>query len=291
MSIHITRVFTHCCAGLLVSGFAGGNAADWDHNDIDKWDDLPDSVCGLGKVQSPLDFNTSIEWPASREELVVSYPATISAAVSNNKHGSPQINFPDGEAYVTLDGDRFNLLQLHFHSPSEETFDGVAPDLDAHLVHQNPETKQLLVIGVTFNEGMESNELLDIAVKNDPTADSDTKSPVKGVPLAAFVPRADMYTFDGSLTTPPCTEGVKWFVSQEIVSATKSEIEALRAVAESQGLDDGNARPTQPLNGRPVRTIKAQMSASAKEANPTTASAATMLSGLVAGIVAIAVLA
>lgn len=128
-------------------------------------------------------------------------------------------------------------------------------------MHQNPETKQLLVIGVTFNEGEEENPLLEIAVKNDPTAESDTENPVSGVPLASFVPDAQMYTFDGSLTTPPCTEGVIWFVSQEISSATASEIAALRAVAESQGLKNGNARPTQPVNGRPIKTIQGEKSA------------------------------
>jgi len=273
--------------GLLASFSAGAIAAEWDHNDIAGWADLPDSVCGSGQVQSPLNFNSSMDWPASSEQLVVSYPQAISAAVSNNKHGSPQLNFPSGEAFVTLDGERFNLLQVHFHSPSEETFDGIAPDLDAHLVHQNPETEQLLVIGVTFNEGEESNELLDIAIENDPTADSDTKVQVTGVPLAAFVPNAEMYTFDGSLTTPPCSEGVKWFVSQQIMSATKSEIEGLRAVAENQGLENGNARPTQPLNGRPVRTIMAQMSA--PSTTSTQASAAAMISGITAAILTAAV--
>lgn len=275
-------------AGLLALFSAGAIAAEWDHNDIAAWADLSDSVCGLGQVQSPLNFNRSMDWPVSSEQLVVSYPQAISAAVSNNKHGSPQLNFLSGEAFVTLDGERFNLLQVHFHSPSEETFDGVAPDLDAHLVHQNPKTEQLLVIGITFNEGEESNELLDIAIENDPTAASDTKIQVTGVPLAAFVPNAEMYTFDGSLTTPPCSEGVKWFVSQQIMSATKSEIEGLRAVAEDQGLENGNARPTQPLNGRPVRTIKAQMSA---PSTSTQASAAAMISGITVAVLTAAVFA
>ena len=154
-------------------------------------------------MQSPINFNTSSEWPAAKESLVLNYPSSIDAMVSNNGF-SPQLNFPEGEAYVTLDGEKFELLQIHFHAPSEETFDGVAPALDSHLVHQNPETKQLLVIGVTFNEGKENNALLDIAVENDPTAESETKNPVAGVPLASYVPDAPMYTFDGSLTTPPC---------------------------------------------------------------------------------------
>lgn len=246
-------------AGLLISASAAGGEGSWDHNDIDAWASLPDSVCGLGQVQSPINFNTSSEWPAAKESLVLNYPSSIDAMVSNNGF-SPQLNFPEGEAYVTLDGEKFELLQIHFHAPSEETFDGVAPALDSHLVHQNPETKQLLVIGVTFNEGKENNALLDLAVENDPTAESETKNPVAGVPLASYVPDAPMYTFDGSLTTPPCSEGVLWFVSQKIASATASEIDALKSVAESQGLKTGTARPTQPLNGRSIETITPEKS-------------------------------
>ena len=252
---------------MLASASAAG-AAKWDHNDIDAWGKLPDSVCGLGQVQSPIDFNTTATWPASQQNLVLNYPTSTVALVSNNKHGSPQLNFDAGEAYVTLDGEKFELLQIHFHSPSEETFDGVAPALDSHLVHQNPETKQLLVIGVTFNEGKNSNSLLDIAVENDPSAESDEKKPVTGVPLASYVPNAPMYTFDGSLTTPPCSEGVLWFVSEEISSATAAEINALKSVAESQGLENGNARPTQPVNGRSIKTITAQKKSEPSESEP-----------------------
>lgn len=240
---------------MLVSTSASGDGPKWSHNNIEEWDNLPDAVCGLGQVQSPIDFNTSADWPAAEESLVISYPNTVPVMVSNNHHGSPQLNLPEGEAYVSLDGEKFQLVQIHFHSPSEETFNGVAPDFDAHLVHQNPETKQLLVIGITFNKGDADSPVLGIALENDPTAESEIEVPVTGVPLASFVPDASMYTFNGSLTTPPCTEGVIWFVSSEISSASSAQIAALKAVGQTQGLENGNARPTQPLNGRSIMTI------------------------------------
>ena len=100
--------------------------------------------------QSPLNFNGTSGLEPSGKSLTISYPASAAGSVFNNGHGSPQIAFTPGDATVSYDGTTYNLLQVHFHSPSEETIDGVAPALDAHFVHASDEGA-LLVIGVMFD--------------------------------------------------------------------------------------------------------------------------------------------
>ena len=149
----------------------------------------------------------------------------------------------------------------HFHSPSEETLDGVAPAMDAHFVHQ-ADDGSLLVIGVLFNEGEKTYPMLTAAIDADPdSADADA-NPVSGLALASAIPSGEFYTFQGSLTTPPCTGGLQWFVATKPQSVSAAQIKALKAVGASQGLENGNARPTQELNGRSVTLTSVPYSSS-----------------------------
>ena len=282
-----TPTATHCnpcltpIAGSAALVSASGEGPKWDHNDIDAWNEIGDCAAPTNLYQSPLNFDTTQSYANSTDVLTIHYPTSIDAEVINNGHGSPQLVFGEGP-HVELNGERYNLLQIHFHVPSEETIDGVAPAFDAHYVHQNPDSKALLVIGQLYNAGDQEFPLLTTAVENDPTDPSAEPKAVTGINLQATMPSegtrtcsrfyvpshvlpsltqppthpptflSAFWTFQGSLTTPPCSGGLSWFVNSVPYSATAAQIEALKAVGIGQGLENGNARPTQPLNGRDV---------------------------------------
>ena len=229
--------------------------------------------------QSPLNFDGPSGIASSGKTLSINYLTKATGEVFNNGHGSPQIAFTPGDATVTYDGKTYALLQVHFHSPSEETINGEAPALDAHFVHASDD-QSLLVIGVMFDAGSTPLPLLTTALDNEDgfTADAPKKN-ITIPDLSSAIPKGDFYTFQGSLTTPPCTGGLQWFVATEPQSVTADQIKALKAVGTAAGLsaDVGNARrPVQPLNGRDL-TITQASSASRVAAGVTAIVAAAAM--------------
>jgi len=148
-----------------------------------------------------------------------------------------------------VEGKRYELVQFHFHKPSEEKINGKSAEMAAHLVHKNADGN-LAVVAVLLKTG-QSNKLMETLWKNLPR-EKEKETEVQGVQVNAtdLLPakRASYYTFTGSLTTPPCSEGVTWFVLKNPTSISNSE------VARFAQLYPMNARPTQPLNGREIRT-------------------------------------
>ncbi len=236
--------------------------------------------------QSPLNFNGTSGLEPSGKSLTISYPASAAGSAFNNGHGSPQIAFTPGDATVSYNGTTYNLLQVHFHSPSEETIEGDAPALDAHFVHASDEGA-LLVIGVMYDPcEVTSVPLLTTALDNYEGFTSDAPQDVTVPDLSTVIPTdVEFYTFPGSLTTPPCTGGLQWFVASAPQCATEPQIAALKAVGAAAGLDPeiGNARrPTMPLNDRSLTLTKATRAAGDAEAPSTTGS-----SGIALGLTAI----
>jgi carbonic anhydrase len=151
-----------------------------------------------------------------------------------------------GGGTLTVDGHVYRLAQFHFHSPSEHTIDGVHAPLEMHLVHKD-EAGKLAVIGVLFREGAEHPELARLW--EHLPAEPGRSEAVEGMMVNAsrlLPPSLASYRYPGSLTTPPCSEDVAWFVLQRPVDASAAQIAAFRRVIA------GNNRPTQPLNGRTI---------------------------------------
>jgi len=196
-------------------------------------------LCETGRMQSPVDLDQenavgdlefSVDWDSS--PLVVS-----------NSGKTVQANFQPG-SYMTSGGRVFNLLQVHFHTPSEHTFSGQTYPLVAHFVHSTDEGR-LGVLGILFEEGEENTELQKI-IDAVGDADGNTRA-VKGVSLDpnGMLPRElEIFRYVGSLTTPPCSEGVQWHVAEDAVQASSAQIGRMESI---MGM---NARPVQPLNGR-----------------------------------------
>jgi carbonic anhydrase len=151
-----------------------------------------------------------------------------------------------GSGYVTLNGTRYDLVQFHFHTPSEHKFEGQSTPLEMHLVHRSAAGK-LLVIGVPLKAGT-SSVIDKVLAKLAPECGENVHLPEINLnDLLPADPRATL-RYDGSLTTAPFSEDVQWFLTKEktVSQATITRFQSL--------FTSGNARATQPLNGRTVQT-------------------------------------
>ncbi|BAN97697.1 hypothetical protein E05_29310 [Plautia stali symbiont] len=222
----------HTLLALLLAAapFAHVQAAAWDYAQPQQWGDLsPDfHVCKQGVNQSPIDIRQALH--ASLPALTLELQAR-QAAIVNNGH-TVQINLQQSDT-LTLDGETFTLKQFHFHTPSENLIDGKRYPLEGHFVFSD-EQQQLAVVGVMFEAGAANPVLTTLQQDVDIT------------PLLPADRR--YYRFSGSLTTPPCSEGVRWLVMKQPVTASAQQLQAFSAVLG----EHGNSRPVQPLNGRLV---------------------------------------
>ena len=189
-----------------------------------------------GTQQSPIDLPASGD--ASSGTLSVAYDEADGDLVDTG-HGV-QIDHNGGT--LTVNGTTYDLLQFHFHTPSEHTVDGNAYPAEVHFVHA-AEDGSLAVIGVFIEDGAASEALAPFW--DDLSAIED--APVEDIDVDALLPESKTYyTYDGSLTTPPCSEIVTWIVMQTPTTMSAEQLDALRSV------HDDNARPVQPLNDREV---------------------------------------
>jgi carbonic anhydrase len=224
---------------------ADTHAPHWGYGDAPKWGELSADFkeCKLGKEQSPIDIQTKATEKAKLGAIGFNYKAGAGEVV-NNGH-TIQVNLADAGS-VTLPAGNYQLLQFHFHTPSEEKVNGKNFPMVAHLVHKSA-AGNLGVVAVMFKEGKENAALA--SVFESMPAKEGGKSELKAKLNAADFLPADKayYAFKGSLTTPPCSEGVAWQVMKQPVEVSKAQIGAFRKLFKM------NARPVQPLNGRKVQ--------------------------------------
>lgn len=201
-------------------------------------------TCGAGREQSPIDIRPRSAIKARLPAITFDYqPAPLK--IVDNGH-TIQVNYAPG-SFITVDGKRYELQQFHFHKPSEEAIDGKHADMVAHLVHKDDQG-HLAVVAVLLEAG-KVNPMLAAVWNNLPARkNSEVDAPDVQVNAADLLP-ADhgYYTFAGSLTTPPCSEGVTWFVLKRPAAVSTGQIARF---AHSYPM---NARPLQPLNGRVVQ--------------------------------------
>jgi carbonic anhydrase len=159
-----------------------------------------------------------------------------------------QANVSPGSRII-IDGTPYELQQFHFHLPSEHTEDGEHTAMEMHFVHAD-ETGDLAVVGVLMEKERGDSAFTDLWDRL-PTEEGDEAEINEPIDLAEFLPNdRDQYQYDGSLTTPPCTEGLKWIVLDDPVSVTPSQVAAYREVFHRSN------RPTQPLNDRVVTLVE-----------------------------------
>lgn len=196
------------------------------------------TTCDAGMRQSPVNIDESIAADLAR--ITFNY-AAAPVKVVNNGH-TIQVN-SDGKSSIKLGSNTYKLLQYHFHSPSENKIGNKPFDMEMHLVHQN-EAGELAVVGVMLKAGGDNDTLAPIW-KAMPKEVNKEKTLTAKVNAEDILPKKQQfYHFKGSLTTPPCSEGVEWFVMKEPVQVSKKQVEKFVA------LIGHNARPIQAANGR-----------------------------------------
>src|SRR3954468_11956166 len=211
------------------------------------------ATCATGSAQSPIDILAPAGNDRSATIVVKFAPASLRivhqehvADAINNGH-TIQVNYTEGDT-LTVGGRAYQLVQYHFHAPSEHTVNGQHFPMEMHLVHTNPEG-QLAVIGVLISEGAHNAAFDPIWTNLPVTKGVEHHHEHVKVDVDALLPaERTTYRYDGSLTTPPCSEGVKWFVMTTPIALSEPQIAAFTA------LFHGNNRPVQLLNGRPVLT-------------------------------------
>ncbi|HVU29607.1 MAG TPA: carbonic anhydrase family protein [Sphingomicrobium sp.] len=200
-------------------------------------------ACKSGKSQSPIGIETATVDVKKLPPLVIDYrPGTLH--VIDNGH-TVQVNVDKGSS-MTVGGHRFELVQFHFHKPSEETIDGRHFAMVAHLVHRDLKG-DLAVIAVPLRAGA-ANPVIETVWRYLPHEKGRERS-LHGVSISPgqLLPANRAYfTYMGSLTTPPCTEGVRWFVLKAPTSVSLNQITTFSKLYRA------NARPVQPLNRREV---------------------------------------
>ena len=232
-------------------------APHWSYEEAEgpaKWSTLSANwkVCGDGRSQSPIDIDkiAKLDLPALKAEfkpasLKIIHHEHVADAI-NNGH-SIQVNYTEGDT-LKIGDQQYQLLQYHFHSPSEHTVAGKHFPMEMHLVHKAADGK-LAVIGVFIEEGRH-NAAFDPIWSNLPkTKSTEYHLENVKVDVSSLLPtRTTSYRYDGSLTTPPCSEGVKWIIMTTPIQLSTQQISAFRTIMK------GNNRPVQALNGRSVVT-------------------------------------
>lgn len=209
-----------------------------------RWADLSESYkkCRVGKNQSPINIGRFAK--AKLDRISFRYRKNR-LKVLNNGH-TIQVNISQG-SYIKIGKERYNLLQFHFHTPSEHRYRGKSYPLEAHFVHKS-RRGELAVVGVLFKQQNHNPELKKIRSYMPKKAGQRVQKRVT-INLDKLLPKnRSYYHYSGSLTTPPCSEGVRWFVLKKPMTASRSQILAFTDIIGK------NARPVQRQNRRVVFT-------------------------------------
>lgn len=210
------------------------------------WGDLsPEyTTCKQGKNQSPINISRAVD--ARLPAIDFEYAMLVPENIVNTGH-TIQVNIRSGGS-IELDDKDFTLKQFHFHTPSENKIDGVSYPLEIHFIHTS-EDNELAIVSILYQPGPMDNLALIPLINNLPMNKGDSNR-LSAKDTQLFERDKDVknyFRYTGSLTTPPCTEGVRWIVMQSRPGLSQRQLHAFQ-----RALKQPNNRPIQPLNGRIV---------------------------------------
>ncbi len=226
---------------------ASAHGAHWSYGGEggpEQWGQLkPEfSTCASGSRQSPIDIRSGVK--VDLEPIQFDYRPSAFGVIDNGH--TIQVNVGGGNA-IEVQGRRYDLVQFHFHRPSEERINGRQFDMVAHLVHKDPEGR-LAVVAVLLDRGGAAQPLIQTVWNNLPLEKNSEVSVRADIDMNHLLPADRRYfTYMGSLTTPPCSEGVLWLVLQQPVPLAQEQIGVFSR------LYPMNARPVQQASGRLIK--------------------------------------
>lgn len=213
------------------------------------------STCKDGKMQSPIDlWSQKVKViPNSGNPLKRSYKPQ-NATIMNRGHDIA-LRWEGDAGSININGIDFYLQQFHWHSPSEHTINGRRYNLEMHMVHSSRQpngNNKIAVVSFLFKIGFPDPLISKLAKHILPLVEEDQEKNLEVIdPSEINMGGKNYYRYIGSLTTPPCSEGVIWTINQKIRTVSWDQVKLLReAVHESA---ESNARPEQPLNGREIQ--------------------------------------
>lgn len=207
------------------------------------------SLCATGHYQSPINVNTAQTWtPKCALNLVLKErdAAPMRFRIAANDFSFVCEDKLNGCGWMSYRNKEYKMVQLHLHSPSEHALEGRRTQMEIHFVHQHPITEQLAVLGVFIKQG-EYNPALEVIFAGARKRGLIYANIKKLIAPVAARPRP--CTFRGSLTTPPCSEGVQWILSSTFLFASRQQISNFRAKLDGMS----NNRPLQSAQGRSIR--------------------------------------
>lgn len=228
----------------------GTHSAHWSYQGEtgpEHWGELDPlyAQCIQGKEQSPVNIESSkVKSSGELKNHSIHYVPTDFSLVHNGH--TIQANAKTANNHISVEGEEYKLIQFHFHTPSEHQVNGQNYDMELHLVHKDAKGK-LAVLGIMLREGKENETLASFwgaLPKEETENDISVSEPID---LQGLLPKDQTsFHYNGSLTTPPCTEKVQWIVFEEPIEMSKEQIQAFQ-----QNFPD-NHRPVQLLNEREV---------------------------------------
>lgn len=238
-------------AALLAAGCGSDDRARWGYSSDggpEDWGKLAEgyAACSEGVEQSPVDIDTGATAAAGTAgELSFMYGRE--QVHTTNTGLFVKVNYHEGRSRLRLGGRQYTLVEIHAHTPGEHTIDGRSFPMEMHMMHQDP-SGELAVAGVLFETGRANpavQQFIDVA----PDQAGAESYPDRPLDLRGLFPvRNSHYGYPGSLTTPPCSEGVRWLVMAGVQEAAREQIDQISALTGSRS----NNRPVQPLGDRIV---------------------------------------
>ncbi|XP_059462821.1 alpha carbonic anhydrase 4-like [Corylus avellana] len=217
---------------------SGTGPEDWGQLNIPLW-----IACGNGTMQSPIDIQ-QVQGSALGE-LETDYKPAPAKLV--NKGHDIAVEWTQDAGKITINGTDYQLLKVHWHSPSEHTFNGTRYDLEIHVVHQSS-SGNYAVVGILYKNGSSDPFLEELHDQIKLIGEQKIIDLGNIDPEDIDFDSEEYYRYEGSLTTPPCTERVTWTIFKEVKTVSKEQVDALKAAVD-KGFQS-NARPTQQANGR-----------------------------------------
>ena len=241
------KAISLACVLLSSSAVFAAEAAEWSYQGAtapEHWAELSPAYASCkAQNQTPIDIRNTAK--TNLPPLYMAYSSDAQSII-NTGH-TLQVGYAEGST-IEVDGEKFMLKQMHFHTPSENHINGKSYPMEGHLVHANA-AGALAVIAVMFTEGKEHEQLARLWQVMPKITGVSAHLPIAH-PISAshFLPTMqDYYRFSGSLTTPPCSEGVRWLVMKNPIEASAAQIKAF-----TDAMGSHTNRPIQALNGRVI---------------------------------------